>query len=165
MSLDTMNNFMRWSRGMVITATKTRPNDTTAYTAGDIAGGDGDWLFDSLGEANMIYLMSIRFMIDAASVPSGLSTYKLHLYNAATAVPLADNAPQTFLTAEKDKYIATIALDAPTDKGDFLFSRTEAINIPISLVGGKVYGRLETDGAYTPTALVVKKLALIGVGI
>lgn len=165
MSIDTLNNYARKGRGITISSSKTRPNDTTAYIAGDVVGGNNDWVFDALGEADMIYLMSIRLLIEAASVPAGMSTFKLHLYNAATAVQLADNAPQTFLTADKDKYIATISLDGPTDKGEFLWSRTDGINVPIALVSGKVYGRLETDAGYTPTASTVKTITLVGVGI
>jgi hypothetical protein len=165
MSIDTLNNYARKGRGLKIGSSKTRPNDTTAYTAGDVVGGNNDWVFDALGEADMIYLMSVRLLIEAASVPAGMSTFKLHLYNAATAVQLADNAPQTFLSADKNKYIATLTLDAPTDKGEFLWSRTDGINVPISLIGGKVYGRLETNAGYTPTALTIKTLTLVGVGI
>jgi hypothetical protein len=160
-----LTNYARKGRGITISSSKTRPNNATAYTAGDVVGGDNDWVFDALGEADMIYLMSVRLLIEAASVPAGMSTFKLHLYNAATAVQLTDNAPQTFLTADKDKYLASISLNGPTDKGEFLWSRTDGLNVPISLVAGKVYGRLETDAGYTPTALTVKTITLVGVGI
>ena len=154
------------SRGIKITSTKTRPNNATPYTIGDVVGTD-DWVFDFAGCANALYLIAVALRIDVSSLPSGLSTFKLHLYNDVTAVQLTDNAPQTFLTADKDKYLMTINLDAPTDKGDFLFSRTSGIFDQITLKKGssKIYARLETDGAFTPTALAVKTLSLIGVGI
>lgn len=164
-----MNNLEYYagkSRAVKVSATKTRPNDTTAYTAGDVVG-TGDWVFDFQGAVNALYLIAVALRFDVSALPSGMTTFKLHLYDAVTAVELADNAPQTFLTADKAKYLMTINLDAPTDKGDFLFSRTTGIFDQITLKKGsnKIYARLETDGAFTPTALAVKNISLIGVGI
>lgn len=164
MSLDTINTYMRKSRGLKIDSTKVRPDDTTAYSAGDVIGA-GDWTFDTLGEADMLYIMSVILRVDAASLPAGMVAFKLHLYNAVTAVALADNAPQTFLTADKAAYLTTIDLTAPVDKGDYLWSRTEGLAIPVNLYNGKVWGRLETVGGYTPTASISKTVSLIGVGI
>mgnify|MGYP001598402444 CR=1 FL=1 len=88
MSLDNINNYLRKSRGLKIDSTKVRPNDTTAYTAGDVIGA-GEWTFDTLGEADVLYIMSVILRIDVASLPAGMTGFKLHLYNAVTAVPLA----------------------------------------------------------------------------
>jgi hypothetical protein len=164
MSIDTINEYLRKGRGITISSTKTRPDNTTAYTAADVVGAD-EWEFNSLGEIDMLYLLSVILRVDVAALPAGMVGFKLHLYNAVTAVPLADNAPQTFLTADKAKYLTTIDLDAPVDKGDFLFSRTKDLVEPIQFTSGKVYGRLETVGGYTPTALSVYNLSLIGVCI
>lgn len=158
-------DYLNKRRAIEIITSKTRPDNTTAYTAGDVVCSD-DWVFNGLRKVEALYLMSVIFRVDVASLPSGMSTFKLHLYNAATAVPLADNAPQTYLTADKAKLLTSITLDAPTDKGDFLWSRTNGVNKVITMAtGGIVYGRLETDGAYTPTALAVKTLTLIGIGV
>lgn len=151
-------------RGVTISSTSVRPDNTTPYTANDVVG-TGDIVFNALNEMTMLYLMSVILRIDVASLPSGMVGFYLHLYNALTAVELTDNDPMTFLTADKAKYLATITLDAPADKGDFLWSRTGGIDTPIALNAGKVYGRLVTIGGYTPTALASKTISLIGVGI
>lgn len=153
---------IRKQRGIKIDTSYTRPNDTTAYTASDVIGAD--WTFDSLGEVDFLYILSVILRIDVNTLPAGMTTFKLHLYSSNTSVQLADNAPQTYLTADRAKYLGTIDLDTPVDKGDFLFSKTEDINKAFPLTSGKIYGRLETVGAYTPTALCVKNISLIGVG-
>lgn len=158
-------DYLNKRRAVNITTSKTRPDNTTAYTAGDIVCSD-DWVFNGLRKVEALYLMAVIFRVDVASLPSGMSTFKLHLYNAATAVQLADNAPQTYLTADKAKMLASITLDAPVDKGDFLWSRTDSINKVLTMAaGGILYGRLETDGAYTPTASAVKTITLVGIGV
>lgn len=153
---------IRKQKGIKIDTSYTRPDNTTAYTAGDVIGAD--WTFDSLGEIDFLYVLSIILRVDVTTLPVGMTSFKLHLYSANTAVQLADNAPMTYLTADKAKYLGTIDLDAPVDKGDFLFSRTEDINKAFPLTNGKIYARLETVGAYTPTASAVKTISLIGVG-
>ena len=157
------NDVVVKSKGIEIITSYTRPANATPYTSGDVIGPD--WEFSSKGEINMLYIMSVILRIDAGSLPSGMTTFKLHLYNSNTTVQLADNAVMTFLIADKEKYKTTIDLDAPVDKGDFLFSRTEGLNIPIKLTDGKLYGRLETVGGYTPSSGAIKSISLIGVGL
>lgn len=156
-------DIIKKARGIKIDTNYTRPANITAYTAGDVIGAD--WTFDSLGEIDMLYLMSVILRIDVASLPAGMVGFKLHLYTANTTVQLADNDPMTFLSADKALYQGTIDLDAPVDKGGFLFSRTENICIPIKATANKIYGRLETVGGYTPTSEASKSISLIGVGI
>src|SRR4030042_5155395 len=162
MSIERLTQLSEMSRGIRIDSTKVRLDNTTAYTAGDVIGSD-DWVFDGLNEMTMLYLMSVILRVDVSALPSGMVGFNLHLYNALTAVQLVDNVAMTFLTADKAKYLTTITLDAPVDKGDFLVSRTNGIDRPINLTGGKVWGRLETIGAFTPSALTSKTISLIGV--
>lgn len=164
MSLTRLTQLAEMGRGITIATTIVRPDNATPYTAGDVVG-TGDLVFDGLNEMTMLYLMSVILRIDVSSLPAGMVGFNLHLYNAITAVELSDNAPMTFLTADKAKYLTTIILDAPVDKGDFLFSRTNGIDRPIALTAGKVWGRLETLGGYTPSALTSKTISLIGVGV
>lgn len=164
MSLSRLTQLAEMGRGIRIDSTKIRPDNATPYTANDVIT-TGDWTFDALNEMTMLYLMSVILRIDVNALPAGMVGFSLHLYNAVTAVQLTDNDPQTFLTADKLAYLTTIDLTAPTDKGDFLFSRTNGVDRPINLYNGKVWGRLETLGGYTPTNLASKTLSLIGVGI
>jgi hypothetical protein len=164
MSIARLVQLAEMGRGITISSTIIRPDNATPYTACDVVGTD-DLTFDALNEMTMLYLMSVILRIDVASLPSGMIGFNLHLYNALTAVQLVDNVPMTFLTADKAKYLTTIILDAPSDKGDFLFSRTNGIDRLVTLTSGKVWGRLETLGDYTPTNLASKTISLIGVGI
>lgn len=143
----------------------TRPANTTAYTAGDVIADNttADIVFNF--NAKGIYLMSAILRVNDASVASGMSGFKLHFYNAATAVPLADNAPITQLTADASKYLGYIDINAPSDLGDYIYSRTENINIPIPIISNKTYTRLETVGAYTPTSGAIYTISLIALGV
>ncbi|MGL5709972.1 MAG: hypothetical protein ACRCW9_03910 [Cetobacterium sp.] len=159
--MNNLNYYAEKSRAIKVTSTKTRLDDTIAYTAGDVIGSN-DWIFDFEGYANAFDLKSVILRIDISSLPSGMTGFKLHLYDDVTAVQLVDNVPQTFLTADKAKYLGTIALSTPVDKGDFLFSMTKGINEQFILKKGsnKIYARLETDGGFTPSSADVYNLAL-----
>ena len=161
-----LEHYAMKSRAIKVTSTKTRPADASAYVAGDVIGTN-DWVFDLQGDANAVYLIAVALRIDINALPSGMGTFKLHLYDDVTAVQLVDNAPQTYLDADKGKYLMTVQLDAVVDKGDYLFCRTTGIFDQVTLKKGasKLYGRLETDAGYTPSSGTVYNLSLIGVGI
>jgi hypothetical protein len=162
--INAINGSLSMNQFIKLTSSKSRGADSTAYSAGNVVC-DGDWIFDSGNKLNGLYLMSVIMRIDVSSAPSGISSYKLHLYNGSTSVPLADHAAQTYLDADKSKYITTISIDTPVDKGDYLWVRMDNLNIPIECLNGIIYGRVETDGAYTPTPYATKTFTLIGVGI
>jgi len=102
---------------------------------------------------------SVDMEMDISAVISGMSTYYLHLYNAAPAA-IADNAEWDFVTADRGKYLGRIPLFAVVDLGGTLFADNDKINKQIKLPGTTLYAVLQTVGAFTPASGAVTKLTV-----
>jgi hypothetical protein len=153
------------SKGKV-SASFARPDNTTAYGAGDVVGTDPatNLTFLDMGVAGEeLIILGARVLVKketaALSLPPGCSKFKLHLYSAAPTA-LVDNVAFALPYVDGDKYVGCITFSTPIDKGDVLFSQDDGINMPVNLASPNLYGILETVGAYTPTAKVVKVIEL-----
>lgn len=151
--------------GNKVSASFTRPNLTDAYAAGDVISNSTSaptvLTFANVGQAgDEIMILGLRALFKKAatalSIPAGMTTFKLHLYHTAPTA-INDNAAWTLPYADADKYICPIQTANVKDKGDVLrIEDTDNLNIAVNLVGTDLYAIIETDGAYTPTAEVVK---------
>lgn len=135
------------------TSSKKRPADTTAYSAGDVVAPSltfSDVLYSDSGH---FVIMSASIMIDVNAVPSGMTTFKLHLYDS-TPTTIADNSAYNLPVADRTYYLGSFLFDAPADLGDTLYSCKENINFKRKFLGDSktLYGVLETTGGYTPTS-------------
>lgn len=153
--------------GNAITTTTTCANAT--FAAGTLLGGlDATYLtFDTgLAAGSGFLITGATVEIDAAAVPAGMSTFKLHLYDAAPTA-IADNAAFDLPEADRAKYLGYITLAAPIDLGATLWSQNDNLNFngKLSSAGTTLYGIMTTDGAYTPTSECVKKITLYVVGV
>lgn len=147
---------------VAVSATQTRPNNTTAYTALDVVGQDPAANMEfatglDLGAGFVIY--GARLRIDAAAIPAGMTSFRLHLYNAAPTA-IADNAAFNLIAADRAKYLGYVVIPEPVDNGDTLWGQSDHVNFTGKLAATSIYGVLQTVGAYTPTALVVKTVSL-----
>jgi hypothetical protein len=153
------------SAGHAASVTITRPANTTAYTAGDAVGdanGSAILTFADIARAaGEIMITNVELMINVSAVPSGMAAFTLELYDAAPDA-IADNAVWDLSSAgDRGKYLGSIALNAPTDKGSTLFSQNDDMDKKqITVAGTSLYGVLRTDGAFTPTSGAVKTLTL-----
>ena len=153
-----------------------RPDNTTAYTAGDVLGvkdattaanaGSAIWTFANIGPAagGWVWIDLASLRVDAAAIPAGMSSFKLHFYSASPAAIL-DNAAFNLVAADRALYQGFIALPAALDFGDTLWSETEAQNYQVRKLiyvpsGGSLYCELQTDGGFTPSASTVKTVTL-----
>jgi hypothetical protein len=94
-----------------VAVTVTRPANVTAYSASDVVGGV--ITFAAVGKnAGSIIINGIELEYDITAVPSGMSTFRLHLYSATPPSALADNAAFA-LTADKAVYLGYIDLGSP----------------------------------------------------
>ena len=109
--------------------------------------------------------MGARIVYNVNAVPANMSTFTLHLFNAAPTA-IADNTAWTLVSADKDKYLGSIEIDTPVDLGDVLVSHKDNINIKRKLADDSrtIYGQLVTDGGFTPTAEAVLDISLELVG-
>jgi hypothetical protein len=151
-----------------------RPSNVTGYTALDVIGqadtgtpanaGDAILVFDLIGPpGGHIRITGLDLIPYLAAVTAGMTTFRLHLYDAAPAAIL-DNAAMDFAAADRAKYLGFIDLAAPTDFGSTIF--TQNINnttLPcLKLAAGvqKLFGVLQTVGAFTPTSGETYKIRL-----
>ena len=149
--------------------TITRPDNITAYDALDVVG-EGvavNLVFANAGPSGgQVIINSISMRCDVNAVPSGMSTYRLHLYNAAPTA-IADNTAYNFPEGDRAKYLGYVDIPTPTDMGDTLWSESNGLGKIVKLADGSttLYGILQTLGAYTPTASIVKTVAMHNVGV
>lgn len=140
----------------------TRPNNTTAYTALDVVSTEtGEVLeFANIGIIGENIITSGTIRIDVNAIPAGMDAgFKLHLYSTAPTA-IADNSAFNLPVADRTKYLGFITLVTTTDLGDTVFIQEESLNKVIKLTGTSIFGILQTIGAYTPTANVVKTITL-----
>ena len=146
--------------GKGIASTFTRANATDAYAANDVvadsasAGTVQSWA--NIGAAgDLIEILGVTAMFKKAAtnlaLPAGMTTFTLHLYNAAPTA-INDNAAWTLGIADADKYLGSIQTSIMVDKGDILWSENYGINKPVKLAGTSLYYMPVTDAAFTPTA-------------
>ena len=144
-------------------ATSTRPNNTTPYVVGQVVGTNPATSMEFVNagrsaNANII-IIGASLRIDAATIPSGMSSFRLHLYKEQPT-GIADGAAYNLPTTDRDKYLGFIDLPAPSDIGDTLYCELNSINKKLKLGTSSMFAILETKGAYTPTAQVVKVVTL-----
>lgn len=152
-----------------ISISLTRTADGNAYLAGDVIGNGTTsiWTFDNvLGTTGgHFYIAGSTLKIAINAVPSGMSSFRLHLYNASPT-NIADNAAFNVPSADLAKYLGYIEFSTPSYLGDNLFSQVDNINKKLKLATGatSIYAMLETRGAFTPSSACVKTITLEIVG-
>lgn len=155
----------------------TRPANTTAYTAADVIGvadsgtpanaGSAIHEFAGIGpKGGHVRLTASTLRVNLSAVTSGMTSFALHLYNAAPTAIL-DNAAFDLPSGDRAAYLGSIALGTPADLGSTLFIANDAINKHVKLAPGStsLYALLVTAGAYTPTSGEVFAVTLSAVDV
>jgi hypothetical protein len=164
----TRNKVLSITGSSIISLTRTA--DTTAYTAGDVIGNatTSIWTFPftNMIKGSQFQIVSATLKIANTSVPSGMSSFTLNLYNA-TPTNIADNAAYSLASADASKYLGYLDMALPVDKGDILFSQNSYANFARSFAtaSNSLYGFLATNGAFTPTSACIKTIDLEIVGM
>jgi hypothetical protein len=142
----------------------TRPNNTTPYSAGDAIGTGSSAIleFTSFGvSGDLVLLNEITLEIDVAAVPSGMSSFKLHFFNASPTA-IIDNAVLDIAGGDRALYLGYATLTLPLDMGSTLYSMNVGLGKMVKLAGTSLFAILTTDAAYTPSASTVKTLTIQG---
>ena len=155
----------------------TRPANATPYTAGDVVGvadvsvaanaGSAIHVFASIGpSAGAIIITGADLRIDVAAVPSGMTSFRLHLYDAAPTAIL-DNAAWDLPAGDRTAYLGYIDIGAAVDVGSTLYAQADQVNKQFKLASAStsLYGLLVTNGGFTPTSAAVKRLRLHSVSL
>jgi hypothetical protein len=134
--------------------TVTRPANVTAYTAGDVVGGA--ITFSSAGPSGgHLLITSADLRIDVSAVPSGMTSFRLHLYDLTPPSAIADNAAFDLPSGDRSAYLGSIDLGTPVDYGATLVAQvTSAPALQVKLATGStsLFGYLVTAGGFTPAA-------------
>lgn len=140
----------------------TRPNDTTALSIGDVVGST--MYFSNCGKFGQGFIiLRASMLIKTSSIPSGLSSLRLHLYKYSPSV-IADNASFNLSgVADRANYLGYITFDNLVDLGDTIFCQVENLAFTGTVGVTTLYGYLETTTAWTPTALLETEVRLFGV--
>ena len=137
--------------------TITRPDNTTAYGAGDVFGSDpaANIEFENVvpTPGGHLYITDLKLVVALSAVPAGMAAWTLHLYDAEPTA-IVDNAAWTLLAADASKYLGSIAITAPTDLGGALVTWEKGINMKRKCAEdvSSIFGVLVTDAGYTPTS-------------
>ena len=142
-----------------ITVAISRPENTTAYNAGDVIGiadagtpanaGSAIHAFNGVPAKALIEGVTLR--VDLSAVTSGMTSFRLHLYKTSPTAVL-DNAAFDLVASDRTAYVGYIDIPTPTDLGATLFAQVDQVNKRVSAPGGVLYGVLQTVGAFTPTS-------------
>lgn len=143
-------------------ASFTRPADTTAYAAGDLAANSTtagsvtplSWTMQSTNIIGPFSLYRARLQKTATSVTN--ASFRLHLFSASPGVASGDNG--AFSATQSANYLGSIALDLTTTPGAKFSdgavghgSMTAGSDMNTRLPSGTtIYGLLEVLAAYTP---------------
>lgn len=163
--------------GYTSTVSFTRPANTTAYTAGDVVGvadvsvaanaGSAIHEFASIGpSAGAIIITGADLRVDVAAVPAGMTSFRLHLYDAAPTAIL-DNAAWDLPAGDRAAYLGYIDIGTAVDVGATLYAQVDQVNKQFKLASGStsLYGLLVTNGGFTPTSAAVKRMRLHSVSL
>lgn len=140
----------------------TRPADTTAYTAGDVVGPTAAAIsFPSISAAGAeVLITSASLEIDVTAVPSGMTTFRLYLYNVTPPSALADNAAWDLPSGDRASYLGYLDMGTPVDLGSTLYVELTNPGKVIKTSGTGVFAYLVTAGAFTPASATVKVITL-----
>jgi hypothetical protein len=142
----------------VVSAEFTRPNDTTAYTAGDavstLAGAAMTFSGASSLAGTRGFIKLIK-LIKSGSVTTSAS-FRLSLFTA-DPVATADNSPLANAWSQRTSFIGSFTLSTMTAEGGVATVSTwqqQTIPIPFDLAAGSktLYGLLIAGAAYVPAA-------------
>lgn len=155
--------------GYTSTATFTRQNNTTAYTAGAVVGPLAAALtFASIGPSGggNVLITKAELEIDVGGTIAGLASFSLQLYSVTPPSALADAATWDLPSGDRASYLGAINLGVPVDLGSTHYVKTSGINEQYVIPsGGSLFGYLVTSAAYTPTALAVYTIKLASIGV
>lgn len=145
-------------------ASVTRPDDATAYTAADVIGptsGSSALEFAKVcsPDGGDIIIETASLLIEAAALIASEAAYTLHLFSVTPPSALADNAGFLLAAGDRASYLGSIDLGTPVDVGSSLFVQTTPRK-QVRAVSGSIYGYLVTAAGYTPTALRVHTVTL-----
>lgn len=156
--------------GRSVAVSVTRTNDTNAYNAGDVigaaTGSTAAQTFADIGPSGgEILITTAELEVDVNAVPSGMTSFRLYLYNVTPPSALGDNAAWDLPSGDRASFLGYVDLGTPVDLGSTLYVQTPQVNKHLKLASASLFAYLVTIGGYTPSAQAVKKITLHAVAL
>lgn len=141
------------SAGYDVALSVTRASGTI-YAANDVLGAAAAALtFAAMGPASgSITITGAQLEIDVTSVPTGMTSFKLALYNVTPPSALADNAVFDLPSGDRASFLGFLDLGSPVDLGSTLYVETVQSKQIKLAASGSLFAYLITNGSYTPAA-------------
>ena len=122
--------------------------NATPYTANDVVGGVIHFKEIPANLDLMLTSFDIRYYV--GSIPAGMTSYRLYLYNEIPPSLLADNAAFDIPAGDRSTFIGYVDIGTPADIGSTLIATIDQINKHVKSGTQGIYGYLVTNGGYTP---------------
>lgn len=139
-----------------VTASITRPSDTTAYASGDlIANSTTAGSVTALQFGTPAFSQIVRATLTKTNTTNTNATFLLHLFSAAPTVTNGDNGAIAIAT-NNGTYLGSVAIDSSVGTGlggSVAFTQ----GIPVF---GNTFGLLSATAAYTPASAEVLTVRL-----
>ena len=91
-----------------------RPNDTTPYADGDVTGSAtiGYQVITGVGPAGCLaYLTNLFRQMFLTTLPTGLTGYTYHFYDAQPTTDIPDNSPWVLTVADQPHYLGNVTIN------------------------------------------------------
>lgn len=142
-----------------------RPNDTASYIANDVVGAatgsTAALTFAGMSTAaGQIMITSSQLEIDLSAVTSGMTSFRLYLYNVTPPSAYGDNAAWDLPSGDRASFLGYVDLGTPVDLGSTLYVEVNGINKQLTLASTSLFGYLVTNGAYAGAAQTTYKITL-----
>jgi hypothetical protein len=133
-----------------------RPNDTTAYTAGDVIGTSATAIQTLSGigpSGGHVLVQSVELLSNRNTVPAGMGPLRAHFYTSSPTA-IVDNAPFDLVSGEISSYVGYVDLPTPQDLGSVIYTQADYVGRLIQLVSGQtsLFCEIQTINAFTPAS-------------
>lgn len=140
-------------------------NTTAGSASSSTAGSAILTFFPVTNPGESVYITDVNLDWHVSSLPSGASTFRLHLYNEAPGAILDNAAWDLSSAGDRGKYLGYVTIAQPVDLGSTLTSQNVVVNKLVRLAPqtNAIYGVLQTVTGFTPASGSVFKVTMGGV--
>lgn len=149
-----------------------RPDNATVYAAGSVIGimqgspqgdaGPAALEFANIGPASgQIIITDVDLRIDVTSVPTGMTSFRLHLYSVTPPSAYVDGTVWDLPASDRASYLGYVDLGTPVDVGVTLYVQQTGLLKKLKMgATTSLFAYLVTNGGYTPSKLANKSIRL-----
>lgn len=121
-----------------------------SHDAGDVNGGAQEFRFYSDGYrgADYVMLRTVSLLIAGGTIET--TAWTLHLYNVTPPSAIADDGAFDVPAGDRSAYLGQVAIAQVVDLGSTLYIEGNAVNKPVPLLYGKLFGYLVNGTTLTP---------------